>query len=104
MKPFSHVPVFFLTLLLALLIAGCTGTNEKESFGEYVDDSVITTKVKTALFNEPSLSGFEVKVETFKGRVQLSGFVSTQDNIDRAVEIARGVDGVKSVDNNMQLK
>ncbi len=83
---------------------GCAGTSTRESTGEYFDDSVITTKVKAALFHEPSLKSFEIKVETFRGKVQLSGFVSSQANIDKAVEIARGVPGVVEVKNNMQLK
>ena len=104
MRQLRTVPPIFLTLLLALFLSGCAGSGERQSFGEYVDDSVITTKVKTALFNEPSLSGFEVSVETYEGRVQLSGFVSSQANIDKAVEIARGVEGVRSVENDMRLK
>ncbi len=104
MRQLRHLPLIFLTLFLALFLAGCAGTGERQSFGEYVDDSVITTKVKTALFNEPSLSGFEVNVETYEGQVQLSGFVSSRENINKAVEIARGVKGVRSVKNDMQLK
>jgi osmotically-inducible protein OsmY len=104
MTQFKHVPAFFLTVLLALFMVGCASTDTQESFGEYVDDTVITTKVKAALFNEPTLSGFEVNVETFKGRVQLSGFVSSQADINRAVEIARGVEGVTEVKNDMRVK
>ncbi|MFO8004408.1 BON domain-containing protein [Thioalkalivibrio sp.] len=104
MTQLRHFPAFFLTVLLALFMAGCASTDTQESFGEYVDDSVITTKVKAALFNDPTLSGFEVNVETFKGRVQLSGFVSSQADINKAVEIARGVEGVRSVENDMQIK
>jgi osmotically-inducible protein OsmY len=104
MTQFKHFPVFFLAVFLALFMVGCASTDTQESFGEYVDDSVITTKVKAALFKEPTLSGFEVNVETFKGRVQLSGFVSSQANIDKAVEIARGVEGVTAVKNDMRVK
>ncbi|AKJ95249.1 MULTISPECIES: BON domain-containing protein [Thioalkalivibrio] len=104
MRQLRYLPPIFLTLLLALLLAGCAASNERQTVGEYVDDSVITTKVKAALFNEPSLSGFEVSVETYEGRVQLSGFVSSQEDINKAVEIARGVEGVRSVENDMQLK
>ena len=104
MRQLRYLPPIFLTLLLALLLVGCAGSGERQTVGEYVDDSVITTKVKTALFNEPSLSGFEVTVETYEGRVQLSGFVSSQEDINKAVEIARGVEGVRSVKNDMQLK
>lgn len=93
---------FFVVLLMSML--GCASTPEREGTGEYVDDAVITTKVKAAIFNEPSLKVFQINVETFRGRVQLSGFVSTQDNINRAVEVARFVGGVKSVANDMRLR
>lgn len=104
MRQFRHFPAFFLSILLALLLLGCAGTAQQESTGEYLDDTVITTKVKAALFNDPTLSGFEVNVETFKGRVQLSGFVSSQAEINRAVEIARGVEGVTAIKNDMRVK
>jgi len=77
---------------------------KKESAGEYVDDSVITAKVKAAVLEEPSLKSAEINVETSKGRVQLSGFVRSRANIDKAVEVAKGVKGVKSVKNDMILK
>lgn len=85
-------------------VAGCESTPKQEGTGEYIDDSVITTKVKTALVNDPVTKATEINVETFKGVVQLSGFVSTQAAISRAVELARGVSGVKSVRNDMRLK
>jgi osmotically-inducible protein OsmY len=97
----------FVTLVLAILLAsvlGCAGTSTKEGTGEYIDDTVITTKVKAAIFNEPSLKSAEISVETFKGTVKLSGFVSSSANINKAVEIARGVGGVTSVKNDMRLK
>src|SRR5471030_2597612 len=87
-----------------LATAGCASTPTHEGTGEYVDDSVITTKVKAAIFNEPTLKSAEVNVETFKGVVQLSGFVSTQASIYKAVEVTRGVGGVMNVKNDMQLK
>ena len=83
---------------------GCASTPTQEGTGEYVDDSVITAKVKAAVLNEPSLKSAEINVETFKGVVQLSGFVSSQSAIDKAVEVARGVKGVKSVKNDMRVK
>lgn len=90
---------------LALILSmGCTSTPTQESAGEYMDNSVITARVKTAIFKEPTLKSAEVNVETFKGVVQLSGFVSSQSDINRAVEIANAVEGVKSVENDMQLK
>jgi len=94
---------FFLMLLMATII-GCASSPKHEGTGEYVDDSFITTKVKAEILNEPTLKSAEINVETFKGVVQLSGFVSSQANINKAVEVARGVAGVKSVKNNMTLK
>jgi len=78
--------------------------SKKESPGEYVDDAVITTKVKAAVLEEPSLKSAEINVETSKGTVQLSGFVSSRADINKAVEVAKGVKGVKSVKNDMILK
>ena len=94
---------FFAVLIVALAM-GCASTPKSEGTGEYVDDTVITTKVKAAVFNEPSLKSAEINVETFKGVVQLSGFVNSQADINKAVEVARGVHGVKSVKNDMKLK
>jgi osmotically-inducible protein OsmY len=97
---------FFIVLLTFMLLAlgGCASTPSQEGTGEYLDDSVITTKVKAAIFNEPSLKSAEINVETFKGVVQLSGFVSSRADINKAVEIARGIKGVTSVKNDMRLK
>jgi osmotically-inducible protein OsmY len=85
-------------------LLGCASSAKHEGTGEYVDDSVITTKVKAAIFNEPGLKSAEINVETFKGTVQLSGFVSSKEDINRAVELARGVKGVVSVKNDMHVK
>ena len=84
--------------------ATSTSTSKTESVGEYADDAVITAKVKAAVFNEPTLNSAEINVETSKGRVQLSGFVSSRADIDRAVKVAKGVEGVTSVKNDMILK
>ena len=94
-----------LCLAVALVSAsGCASTSKQEGTGEYVDDTVITTKVKAAIFNDPALKSAEINVETFKGIVQLSGFVSSQAAENRAVEVARTVGGVVSVKNAMRLK
>jgi len=93
----------FLTLTL-LTAVGCASTQKHEGTGEYVDDSVISTKVKAAILNERTLSSAEINVETFKGEVQLSGFVNSRADINKAVAVARSVGGVKSVKNSMQLK
>ena len=93
-----------LSAFLAVSVVGCASTSKSEGAGEYVDDAVLTTKVKAAIFNEPGLKSFEINVETYKGVVQLSGFVSSQADINKAVEVARSVKGVVSVKNNMKLK
>jgi osmotically-inducible protein OsmY len=89
-------------LLLGAL--GCGATSTRESTGEYFDDSMITTKVKAAIFKEPELKVFEIGVETYKNVVQLSGFVSSSAQITRAVDLARSVQGVLSVSNNLMVK
>lgn len=95
-----------ITLFSFVLIAmaGCASTAKTEGTGEYVDDTVITTKVKTAIFNEPTLKSREINVETFKGTVQLSGFVTSQSDISKAIEVARSVKGVNTVKNDMRIK
>ena len=85
-------------------VVGCSSTPKQEGTGEYIDDSVITAKVKAAIFNEPTLKSTEINVETFKGVVQLGGFVNSQADINKAVEIARSVKGVTSIKNDMRLK
>jgi len=83
---------------------GCAGGPKTSGTGEYIDDTVITTKVKAAIFNDPALNVAEINVETFKGVVQLSGFVISQEAANKAVEVARNVGGVVSVKNDMRLK
>jgi len=85
-------------------VVGCASTTKQQGTGEYVDDTVITTKVKAAILEDPLTKVLEIKVKTFKGEVQLSGFVSSQAAANRAVELARGVSGVTSVKNDMQIK
>ena len=94
--------VFVAVSLLGL--AGCAGSPTKDSTGEYVDDSLITAKVKSSIFNEPTLKASEINVETFKGDVQLSGFVADPKDAEKAVEVARGVKGVTSVKNDIRVK
>jgi osmotically-inducible protein OsmY len=103
MRLFNRFAAFFCAVLLVSLL-GCASTSKQEGTGEYIDDTVITTKVKVAVFNEPSLKSAEINVETFKGVVQLSGFVSSRADINKAVEVARSVQGVKSVKNDMRVK
>ena len=103
MQHFSRISVLVAAVALTAL-AGCASTAKQESTGQYIDDTAITTSVKAAIFNEPGLKSAEINVETFKGRVQLSGFVSTRANIDRAVQVAQAVNGVTSVANDMRIK
>jgi len=94
-----------ITLAAALLVlVGCASTAKNEGTGEYIDDSVITAKVKAAVLNDGALKSSEINVETYKGVVQLSGFVSSESDISKAVDLARKVNGVKSVKNDMHLK
>jgi len=92
------------SIALVAAFVGCAGSQTRESSGQYLDDSVITTKVKAAIFNEPTLKVFQINVETFKGEVQLSGFVDSAQSVAKAGEIARGVPGVISVKNNLVVK
>jgi osmotically-inducible protein OsmY len=99
--------VFIGYLVLIMLVAtfmACASSPTQESTGEYVDDSVITTKVKSLLAADDFLKSFQIGVETFKGTVQLSGFVDSQDTVNKAVEITRSVKGVRSVKSNLILK
>lgn len=100
---FKNIPVFLITICLIFLVA-CTSSPHHESTGEYIDDSVITARVKSAILADESLKVAEINVETYKGVVQLSGFVRSTDAQYQAVKIAREVDGVKSVENDMHVK
>lgn len=89
---------------LVIALSACASSNTQESTGQYVDNSVLTAKVKTAIFNEPSLKSSEISVETYKGEVQLSGFVSSIEQTRKAVEVAKSIPGVTSVKNDMRVK
>ena len=104
MNKFSKSFSAALLAITLVSVVGCASTSRQEGTGEYVDDAVITTKVKAALFDDPVTKAYEIKVETYNNVVQLSGFVSSQNEVNRAIELARGVNGVKSVKNDMRLK
>lgn len=104
MKAFIKILSALFIALTLLTAAGCASTQKHEGTGEYVDDSVLTAKVKAAILQDPALSSAEINVETFKGVVQLSGFVNSRSDISKAADIARGVNGVMSVKNDMRLK
>ncbi len=94
----------FLALCLALPLVSCTSTPTQESAGEVIDDATITTRVKAAIFQDPALKVFQINVTTFKGVVQLSGFVDSALMVDHAAEVAKSVKGVKSVTNSLIIK
>lgn len=101
---FSSLFVPFLVAFAILNVAGCGSTATTSSTGEYIDDTVITTKVKAAIFNDADLSAAQINVETFKGVVQLSGFVETGAETRKATMLARGVSGVRSVSNDIVVR
>ena len=103
MKQLKYFSALFFAVILVSFL-GCASTPKQEGTGEYVDDSLITAKVKAAILKEPGLKVAEINVETFKGVVQLSGFVSSAADESKAVEVARGVGGVKSVKDDMRIK
>ena len=104
MKWFKAMAASCAALLVAISLSGCAGSSTKESTGGYIDDTVVTTKVKTALFSDKQIKSSEINVQTFKGRVQLSGFVSSAADAKRAGEVTRQVQGVRVVENDMQIK
>ena len=103
MKQLKYITNIILVITFMTLL-GCASTEKNAGTGEYIDDTVITTKVKAAVLNEESLKSAEINVETFKGVVQLSGFVNSEADIAKAAEVARGVKSVTSVKNDMRLK
>lgn len=95
---------FIGSLAAALALTACAESRTKESTGQYLDDSTITSKVKTALAQDPHASAFDISVETYKGTVQLSGFVDSESEKRRASQVAEGVSGVRSVKNDLRVK
>lgn len=95
---------FCFCFVLAVSMAACASSPKQESTGEYVDSSAVTAKVKAKIVGEQALKGFDIKVETFKGVVQLSGFVDSKAAAAKAEELARSVTGVKSVKNDLIVK
>ncbi|MGZ8242376.1 BON domain-containing protein [Methylomagnum sp.] len=92
------------SLAAALILTACSESRTKQSTGQYIDDASITSKVKTALTRDPSTSAFDISVETYKGTVQLSGFVDSNAEKRRAEQVAEGVSGVRSVRNDLRVK
>ena len=104
MKKMNVFIGYLVLIMLVATLAACASTRTHESTGEYVDDSVITTKVKALLAEDDLIKSFQIGVETYKGTVQLSGFVNSQRAVDKAGKIARSVRGVNSVKNNLIVK
>lgn len=100
----AHRLTTFLSSILILALVACAPTPTREGTGEYIDDTVITGKVKAALVADPDLKATEINVETFRGTVQLSGFVSSPDHVLKAITMTRNINGVKSVKNDMVVK
>lgn len=104
MKRFSQY-MYALVLAIALsTTVGCASSAKHEGTGEHVDDTVVTARVKAAIFNDATLKVAEINVETFKGVVQLSGFVSSLGDITKAGQLAKTIPGVSSVKNDIRLK
>jgi len=104
MKHVKRSSSLIICLVFVVALISCAGSRTSESSGQYVDDSVITTKVKTALLVDPDVKSLDIGVETFKGVVQLSGFVNSAEQARKAVEIAKSVEGVRSVKNSLVVK
>ena len=104
MEHFANIFKIILCTLLVTSLMSCAGTSKRESTGQYIDDSAITAKVKAAIFDEDSLKSMQITVMTFKGNVQLSGFVDSPNNVAKAGKIAGRVDGVRSVKNDLVVK
>jgi osmotically-inducible protein OsmY len=103
MKTHRYATLAVVIVLLTAFAAHAEDPVKRQS-GEYIDDKLVTTKVKAALLNDPEVKGLQVNVETFNGVVQLSGFVDTPEQIPRATEVAKGVEGVKSVKNDLNIR
>jgi osmotically-inducible protein OsmY len=104
MKKSNSIGIFLFGLLIALTLSGCAGSKRHESTGEYFDDVMLTSKVKTSILGDARVKFMQIHVETFKGIVQLSGFVDSQAAAEQAVHLARTVRGVKQVNNSLIVK
>ena len=104
MVKFRRSLVFLVCFTLLTAVTGFAGSDKKETAGQYVDDTVITTRVKAEIFKEESLKTLQINVETYKGVVQLSGFVDSAEHASKAGEIARRVENVVSVKNDLLVK
>jgi osmotically-inducible protein OsmY len=104
MSKLQRILKVLLCIGLITAFLGCAATATRQSTGEYIDDATITTKVKAAIFDEPTLKTLQINVETRNGVVQLAGFVDSAQSVKKAGEVARGVKGVTSVKNDLIVK
>ncbi|AKJ41283.1 BON domain-containing protein [Pragia fontium] len=104
MKIAKLITTLFGAIVMTIAVAGCSPTAKTEGTGGYIDDSVLTTKVKTALLGEKNIRSTQISVTTFKGKVQLSGFVRSAEEAQAAVNAAKTVVGVHSVENSLLVK
>ncbi len=104
MRKLKLITRFLLALVLVLSVTGCAGSKVTESTGEYFDDAIVTTKVKSAILADSRLKMLDITVTTFKGAVQLSGFVNSADVANRAVQVVRTIKGVRVVNNSLVVK
>ena len=104
MKTANAIRRLFIGLFLVTFLFGCAETSHRESTGQLVDDSAITAKVKAQIFDDPMLKVFQISVESYKGVVQLSGFVDSKQAANKAAQIAKSVEGVESVKNSLVVK
>jgi osmotically-inducible protein OsmY len=104
MLKFKHILKFLICIAMVTAFLGCAPTSKQSGTGEYIDDTVITTKVKTAIFADPALKVMQINVETFKGVVQLSGFVDSAASVNKAGDVARSIEGVIGVKNNLIVR
>lgn len=104
MRTLAPMKTLFAMFALAITVSGCAAISGRETAGEYVDDATVTAKVKADILKEPSLKSLQISVETMQDVVQLSGFVDKPQARIRAGEIARAVQGVRSVKNDLVVK
>lgn len=104
MNTLKFLTHLLLSVFLLSVMVGCSDNTKRESTGEYLDDSVLTTKIKATFLGDSRLKMLDINVKSYKGTVQLSGFVDTQKEADRAVQLARTVKGVKAVNNSLIIK
>src|SRR3970282_1294212 len=106
MRPMKRLMIFLVAVLTVagVVLQACAPTATRESTGEYLDDTAITAKIKTKLLGDPTISGFAISVETFRGRVILAGFINSQAQVDRAVALSREVPGVREVQSALVIK